>query len=299
MLLERLLENLALEVEAFAMCRVAPGWRLRLPALERATFHFVLRGTGEVSGGTPRGRELAAGSLAVVPPGLIHRLQCGKAPYAEEGLKGGKEVEGELAEHRAGPQGDSELLVACGRVQVVFGGSVGVFNHLRDVLVVEFADEPKMGVIFETLLAEIRSPQPGSRAMVSALMNESLVLVFRRLCTESECHIAWLDALEDPHLERALEAMLDRPGDPHTVTTLAGLCYLSRSAFSRRFRESFGRPPMEYLRGIRLREAARLLRRDSRMPVATVAKRVGFVSRSQFSRAFKDYFQAPPTAFRI
>jgi len=156
-----------------------------------------------------------------------------------------------------------------------------------------------MWAMFESLLEEVRSPRPGSRAMVSALMNESLVHVFRRLCASAECQLPWIEALEDPQLKEAVKAMLENPAAPHTVASLARLCHMSRSAFARHFRESFGRPPMEYLRGIRLRNAARLLSREPRQPIATVARRVGFGSRSQFSRAFKELFNASPSGFGV
>ena len=68
MLLERLLDNLALSIEAFATCRVAPGWRLRLPPLDWTTFHYVVAGEGAVRDADGQDRLLPAGSLAIVPP---------------------------------------------------------------------------------------------------------------------------------------------------------------------------------------------------------------------------------------
>ncbi len=173
-----------------------------------------------------------------------------------------------------------------------------MFDQMREVLVIDFADEPRMGAIFDALLAEVHTPRAGSRALVSGLMTQSLVHVFRRLCAHAECELPWLHALEDPALKPALEAMLERPDRAYTVEMLAKLCYMSRSVFARRFRDRLGHTPLEYLRAIRLRSAARLLRRDPPLPVGIVASRVGFESRSQFSRAFKKYFQRSPTQFR-
>ncbi|NIP77934.1 MAG: helix-turn-helix domain-containing protein [Gemmatimonadetes bacterium] len=154
-----------------------------------------------------------------------------------------------------------------------------------------------MLTLFDAMLGEVRTPRPGSRAMISALMDELLVHVFRRLGVETGQPMPWLDALDAPELRPAVAAMLERPGEPHTVATLAALCHMSRSAFARRFRESLGRPPMEYLRGIRLRHAARLLRQDPPPSVTQVARQVGFGSRSQFSRAFKEQFDIAPSGF--
>jgi AraC-like DNA-binding protein len=296
MQLERLLDNLALEMEAFAVCHVAPGWRLRLPALDRVTFHFVVQGEGEArdSGSDPR--ALAPGSILLVPPHQVHSLQCGPPPHAERGAESRAGRRAAPQEYRAGPEAEPGMVVVCGRARVLYGGGLGVFDHLREPLVVDFADEPKMAALFEAMLAEVGTPRPGSPAMVSALMDEFLVHLFRRLNPEDGSP-AWLDALDAPVLEPALLALSENPGEPHSVATLAALCHMSRSTFARRFKESVGRAPMEYLRGIRLRRAARFLRQVPPPSVGAVSRRVGFESRSQFSRAFKAHFGITPSRF--
>jgi len=296
MLLERLLDNLALELEAFAVCHVAPGWRLRLPALDHATFHYVVRGRGELRGAGGDGLALSRGTVALVPPRLLHGIQCGEGPHGEEGARDGG-APGALARHTAGPEDRDGMLVACGRIRALYGSGLGLFDHLHEALVLDFGDDSRVSVVFDRLLEEVSSAGPGSRAMVTALMSESLIYVLRRLCTSSECAVPWLQALEDPDLGKAVEAMVDRPEQPHTLASLARLCFMSRSAFARRFREAFDQTPMDYLRGVRLRAAARLLRQSPPVPVHSVAARVGFRSRSQFSRAFKDRFGHSPTEF--
>lgn len=297
MLLERLLENLALELEAFATCRVAPGWRLRLPALDWVTFHFVVRGEGSARDGIPETFPLTPGSFLAVPRGMAHSLQCGPGPHAEEGAGSSPGPAG-LPVHLAGPRDADEMVVVCGRARVLYGGGLEVFDQLREMLVVEFREEPRVLELYEAMMREVRADRPGARAMIAALMDELLIHLFRRLTGTPDASLPWLDALEDPELRPAMAAMLTAPESPHTVASLADLCYLSRSAFARRFRAAFGTPPMEYLRGIRLRHAARLLRQDPAVSVARVARRVGFSSRSQFSRAFKASFHASPSEFR-
>lgn len=128
MLLQRLLDNLGLDVEPFATCGVAPGWRLRLPAGELVTLHFVLQGDGALGGQRAAPLALPTHSLAVVPPGLPHQLLVGVGALAEErtsprGAPG-------LTHLRAGPDGDVSLLVACGRIRATWGGVRGLFDAL-------------------------------------------------------------------------------------------------------------------------------------------------------------------------
>jgi transcriptional regulator GlxA family with amidase domain len=91
--------------------------------------------------------------------------------------------------------------------------------------------------------------------------------------------------------------MMDRPSAPFTLEGLAEIAGMSRAAFAERFKQAFERTPMEFLRDVRLRLAARLLT-TSDLPVKTVAGRVGFASRSHFSRAFKAYAGRDPAAYR-
>lgn len=299
MLLERLFENLALTVEAFATCRVAPGWRLRLPALDWVTLHFVVQGSGGLEDGSARVLALPCDSLALVPPRAVHAIHCGQSVQSETSVKGGPPPPLGLPEHLAGPPaGDAALVVVCGRLQVTYGPSLGLFDRLGECLVLDFSDEPRMRSTFEALLEEQRSGGPGAEVMMSALMNECLVQMFRRLCAHSECELPWLLELEQPGLARVLDAILEHPERPHTVQSLAALAYMSRSAFAKRFRDSFGRTPMDYVRDVRLRRGAQLLRRDQRLSVDAIASRVGFQSRSQFSHAFHDTFGCSPKEFR-
>jgi AraC-like DNA-binding protein len=298
MLLERLLDNLSISVNAFASCRVAHGWRLRLPALDWVTLHYVSQGEGEVRNGAGEPTKLRGGSLAVIPPHLLHSLQCGHAPFGEV-IAGAAPIEiGGLPAHLAGPNEDDGLVVVCGKMEVTYAGGLGLFDHLDEILVLDFSDEPTMPGHFETMSKEIASGRPGASAMTTSLMRQCLISVFRELCTHDSCELSWLRALDDPSMSRVLEIMLAHPEQPHTVASLAEKAYLSRSAFARRFRTSFGRPPLEYLRGVRLRHAAQLLKQSPPLPIVTVAHRSGFSSRSQFSRAFRTHFGTPPAAFR-
>lgn len=80
--------------------------------------------------------------------------------------------------------------------------------------------------------------------------------------------------------------------------SLADVAAMSRSAFAERFTAVFGRPPMALVKDVRMRRAAGLLRADPTLSVDEVASRVGFSSRSHFSRSFEACYGAPPADFR-
>jgi AraC-like DNA-binding protein len=296
MLLDTLFENLELKVDPFATCRLADGWRLRLPRRDWVTLHYVLQGDGELRLGSGEVLPLTGNWLAVIPAGLVHSLQCGSGSK-ETGIEGQGDAAAPLCDLVAGPLDKLKLIVACGRIQASYAGGSGLFHHLREAIVLDFSGSPQMRGIFEALVEEYRRSGPASHAMMTALMSQCLIEVLRRVSERSDGALPWLSALDDPRMARVVEAILSHPGQPHTLETLASVAHMSRSTFARHFRQCFGRTPRDYVREIRLRRACQLLCYGG-TSVDRVASQVGFASRSHFSRAFKQYIGVPPEVFR-
>lgn len=293
MLLERLFENLDVKVDPFATCAVARGWRLRLPSRDWVTLHYTLHGKGALRLAAGEVLPLSPNSLAIMPPGVAHSVESGSDVQHEAIAQGDDSPVCALA---AGPPEELGLSIACGRVQVTYAGTLGLFDLMTEALVLDFSDSPPMRAAFEGLVKEQESGAY-RHAMMAALMNQCLILVFRRLAELPENQLPWLSALDDPRLARSLDAILAHPERPHTVESLAGLAGMSRSAFARSFHECFERTPIDYVRDVRLRRGARLLHRGN-LSVSEIADRVGFASRSHFSRAFRDQFGCSPARFR-
>ena len=296
MLLETLFENLALKVEPFATCRLADGWRLRLPCLGWVTLHYTLQGDGDLRLGSGESRALTRNSLAIIPPGLTHAIQCGHVRH-ETGFEGQGDPGAPLCELVAGPVDQVTLTIACGRIQVTYAGSAGLFDHLKEAIVLDFDNSPQMRAIFETLIDEYQRSGPACAAMMTALMNQCLIHVLRRVSEQAGGALPWLSALDDLRLARVVETILSHPQQRHTLDSLASIAHMSRSTFARHFEKCFGRTPLDYVRDVRLRRAAQLLR-VSELPVDGIANKVGFASRSHFSRAFHDQFGCSPVEFR-
>jgi transcriptional regulator GlxA family with amidase domain len=82
-----------------------------------------------------------------------------------------------------------------------------------------------------------------------------------------------------------------------SLEVLASRANLCVRHFSRRFRETFGAPPAEFVQNMRVEEARRRLScRDNN--VQDVADSVGFGSADSFRRAFERRFGISPTAYR-
>lgn len=296
MLLDRLLESLRVDVTPFAVCEVLRGWRLLMPPDGHVNLNFVVRGQGLLRDAQGRVHPLAEGTVFMTPPGRVHRVE---PPQGTVPGTGGA-ADCSLPEHgllRMADARDSVLMMVCGAIRATYGGSIGLFDELREPLVVAFGPDPRMRAVFEGLLAEQAAPGPGSRTMMRTLMTQGLIAVLRRLCDGGDCSLPWLQALGDERLVRALDLMLEDPAQPHTLESVARAAGMSRSAFSEHFSQTFGRTAMDLLREIRLDRGAELLRTTD-LPVQAVAERVGLASRSYFSRAFRARFGTDPAGFR-
>ena len=137
----------------------------------------------------------------------------------------------------------------------------------------------------------------GSNAMIRALLLECVIHLLRTRLLANDRALNWMAVLADQKLWTTLQAMLDTPGDHHTVESLAHIAGMSRSSFAGRFSDAYGEGPMELLRELRMHLAASLLI-QSDLPVKRIAKLVGFSSRSAFSRALSNTIGLPPNQFR-
>lgn len=296
MLLENLFDNLDMKVDPFATCRLADGWQLNLPCRDWVMFHFTLGGDGQLLLGSGEVIDIAVNSLAVMPPNLKHSLQCGAVSH-QTGVDGQGDPAAPICEFVAGPLENVGLTIACGRIQVSYAGSMGLFDHMKEAIILDFADSPQMRAIFETLIDEYQQHGPASAAMMTALMNQCLIQVLRRASEGNDGALPWLSALDDPRLSGVIDAMLEHPEQPYTLETLADVAHMSRSTFARHFEQTFGRTAMDYLRDVRLRRAAQLLQVGGQS-VDSVAGKVGYASRSHFSRAFSEQYGTSPVEFR-
>lgn len=98
-------------------------------------------------------------------------------------------------------------------------------------------------------------------------------------------------------LERARERLRDEWMTTPSLASLAREVEVHPVYFARSFRRRYGCSPGQYLRRCRLEEAVRLLQ-DSRLGLAEIALRCGYVDQSHFSNAFRRAFGGTPAQYR-
>lgn len=106
------------------------------------------------------------------------------------------------------------------------------------------------------------------------------------------------DKDEEAIVERMLKAIGQNMDNlDYTVDQLARDVGMSRASLYKKTQQMLGLTPNDFLRSVRLKEAARLLT-DTQQPVSQVSLMVGFQTARYFSQCFKQMFGMTPSEYR-
>ena len=81
------------------------------------------------------------------------------------------------------------------------------------------------------------------------------------------------------------------------IETLSDMITVSPDYFTKMFKDSIGKTPIDYINGIRINKALELLSIDS-VPVNEIADMIGFSNPNYFHKIFKQYMNTSPLAYR-
>ena len=147
--------------------------------------------------------------------------------------------------------------------------------------------EPQLSDALQRLLELLDDPL-SQRVLAKARLRE---LCFAILQSAAAPHIRRAFGSAH-HLSQALNHIRDNLHQALTVDELAERAGMSRAVFDRRFKEATSYSPLQFIKALRLNEAA--MRIAQGMSISQAADSVGYFSSSQFSREFKRHFGATP-----
>lgn len=136
-------------------------------------------------------------------------------------------------------------------------------------------------------------------ARILQLLNQREILRQKFSKEPQEIRSAMLSNEQDSLFVKRLDSIVySRLGEQDlSVDKVAGLLHLGRTIFYKKVRGTTGYTPNEYIRVIRLRKAAELLK-EGEKNVSEVAYAVGFDNPYYFSKCFKEQFGMPPSQYR-
>lgn len=181
---------------------------------------------------------------------------------------------------------DGEILLT----SFVNGGNVATFSP-EDRVVVES--------ILSAMLTEYQRKQAGYLQFLKASLMQLLLLVARYSADSASTKVGITDYFNPTHKTVSTVAAYinNNYSEDITLTTIANQFFISPCYFSRIFKAATGFSFVEYLNGVRLKEAKRLLAKTS-MGISDIGDQVGYKSNTHFGRAFKNAFGISPSLYR-
>ncbi|WP_131740899.1 AraC family transcriptional regulator [Actinomadura roseirufa] len=153
---------------------------------------------------------------------------------------------------------------------------------------------PLIGLLAE----EIVKDEPGQEVVLDRLLDLLLIGTLRAWFSRPGAERpGWYRAHGDAVVGPALRLLHEDLSHPWTVAGLAARVGVSRAALAQRFGKLVGEPPMAYLTGVRLAQAADLLR-ESDATLDAVARQVGYGNAFALSTAFKRERGVSPQEYR-
>lgn len=83
----------------------------------------------------------------------------------------------------------------------------------------------------------------------------------------------------------------------YTIEELAARFHMNQTTLKTEFKRVFGQPVAGYMKEYRMKRAAQLLK-QTQLPIAEIAARVGYENQSKFTRAFQDVMGTLPKDYR-
>ena len=98
-------------------------------------------------------------------------------------------------------------------------------------------------------------------------------------------------------LRPVVEYIGEHYGEKIYIETLADMITVSPDYFTKMFKESIGKTPIDYINGIRVNHALALLT-ESDISVNDISDMLGFSNPNYFHKIFKQYIDTSPLAYR-
>lgn len=291
-LIHWLLGSLELQTTLFHLGQYCGSWKASTTGLARAGFHVILSGDCW---------------LHVIDSGEKHALQAGDAVFFLRDVNHLLSPHEDVAQASSAPRtamAPVDLSVPCSTALAcgffdfkaplnnVFLGSFPAYVIVsRDRSALQ-----EIRPIFDLILAEAQQGSEEASPLITRLVDLLFFYVVRELCQQHEVSAGLWAVLARPEFTSLLEAIVHEPGRDWSVEDMADLSRMSRATFFKRFTQTAGTSPSQFLAQVRMKLATQLI--GEGLSLARTAEAVGYQSDAAFSRAFKKITGTLPGAFR-
>lgn len=175
----------------------------------------------------------------------------------------------------------------------------GVFKCFdENVHIVEFSktDQALVENVLYSMLSEYKNGTSLSDSFLKASLTQLLLLSAKNSESKSFRQEVYHDAVHKTVSSVAAYINNNYSADI-SLSLLAERFFMSPCYLSRSFKKVTGSSLVEYINGVRIKEAQRLLLKTD-MKISEIADAVGFKSVTHFGRAFKSIVKASPLGYR-
>lgn len=214
---------------------------------------------------------ITPGDLIIIPPDVIHRtIEDGENVYSR--------ILMDIPLHYF----DQELLKLCKIAPPAYFISIPK-SH-----------QPVLNNLLQKLENEYRSKDEHSQYLIKQLINELLIFLIRSTQHHDFSH----SAVESGQLiNQATRYISENYEKPLSLNEIAKQLGISKSHFCRLFKKKTGANFSDYLTGVRINEAAKMLRATD-LSVTEIALRCGYNDSAYFAMIFKKIKNTTPLKYR-
>jgi AraC-like DNA-binding protein len=291
-----------LEVKGWLSSRreLTPPWRYDFAASEDSMFHVMNYGRAYLhveEASEPI--QVEDGDVVLFPTGHPHSLY--DDPLSPLTRLVHLDYKPNRGHHVVNADGEGiKPLLICGAFHFDYPHNFPLLQRLPKLIHIRGVQgrlEQGFADIVQFIARESASQQAGVEVMLNRLTELLFIQVIRLwMDQQAKTSVGWVGALRDQPISAALGLIHQSPEYRWTVKELADAAALSRSAFSTRFTELVGEPPMTYLTRWRMLRATHLLKNEVSME--NIADLLGYESEAAFRKAFKREIGIPPAQYR-
>jgi AraC-like DNA-binding protein len=277
------------------------AWAFRFPAYQHVKFGGVLEGRCYLwIEGDTEPLALQKGDFYMLTDGqpFCAASVLGRQPFDElAAYRASRGIDGVV--RYQGDGSDGHVSLASGRFTFEDDLADLLLRHLPPIIHLRAADlgTSALSSVLDLLKWEVDERHAGADVARSSLAALVLVHVLRAHLASTRQPAGWLGALADAKIGAALSMIHAKPGERWTVGDLASAVGMSRTAFAQQFRRQVGSAPVEYLAQWRM-TLARSALKYSAESLTEIAERIGYLSDTAFSIAFKRSSGLSPGRFR-
>lgn len=151
--------------------------------------------------------------------------------------------------------------------------------------------------LLAAMAAEVAQPDIVSRLMLESYCLQLCVQLLRQQQGNDEGRGLPVQRFSSPEIQRSIDFIHASYTQAVTLEQLASVASFSQFHFLRLFKKTTGFTPADYIRQLRLKEAAHLLT-TSEESISAIASRLGFHSPGHFSQAFRSCYGVSPSQYR-